>query len=246
VILAIGQAADLSFVRSLPSIEVKRGLITVDEATLETGMKGVYAGGDVTAVPGAVIHAIAAGRKAASAIDKALGGTGDIEEALFDRGTPSQSVGRDEEFAARPREKVPETALHKRHDSFQEVALGYTDGQAAKEAKRCLQCDLRLYMTCNPSPPGKGFAFNEENVQRAPEDEGVFRLYAGDHNVLSIKGAANLRQELLRALKGNEKAVWFDFEKDKMYSKRESELLQKYLQEHGRMPAGGTEDEDLF
>jgi hypothetical protein len=64
--------------------------------------------------------------------------------------------------------------------------------------------------------------------------------------VLSIKGTANLRQELVRALEDNDKAAWFDFEEDKMYSKRESELIQKYLQEHGQMPGGGSDDEDLF
>jgi len=246
VILAIGQASDLSFLQSTPSIEAKRGLITVDEATLETGMKGVYAGGDVAAVPGAIIHAIAAGRKAASAIDKGLGGSGEIEEVLFEKGTPNPHVGRNEGFAAWLREKVPETEVQKRHESFQEAALGFMDEQAVKEAKRCLQCDLRLYMACNPSPPEKRLAFNEDNVRKVPEDEGAFRLHDGDHNVLSIKGTANLRQELLRALEDNDRAAWFDFVEDKMYSKRESELIQKYLQEHGRMPGGGAEDEGLF
>ena len=31
-----------------------------------------------------------------------------------------------------------------------------------------------------------------------------------------------------------------------MYSKRESELLQRYLQQHGEMPTGGDELDDLF
>ncbi|MBW1798352.1 MAG: FAD-dependent oxidoreductase, partial [Deltaproteobacteria bacterium] len=75
VILAIGQASDLSFIGDDSGVSVDRGLIVVDQETLETGLKGVYAGGDVAAMPGAIIHAIAAGRKAASSIDKALGGT---------------------------------------------------------------------------------------------------------------------------------------------------------------------------
>ncbi len=246
VILALGQTSDLSFLRNTPSIEAKRGLITVDEATLETGMKGVYAGGDVASGPGAIIHAIAAGRKAASSIDRSLRGTGDIEEILFEKGSPNQRLGRNEGFAAWPREKVRETEAQRRHESFQEVALGYTDEQAVKEAKRCLQCDLRLTMACNPSPPEKWLPFKKDNIQQVPEREGVFHLYDGDHNVLSIKGAANLRQELLRALEDNDKGAWFDFKEDKMYSKRESELIQKHLQEHGRMPSGGSEDEGLF
>ncbi|OQX23963.1 MAG: hypothetical protein BWK80_23215 [Desulfobacteraceae bacterium IS3] len=62
---------------------------------------------------------------------------------------------------------------------------------------------------------------------------------------MAIKGTANLRHELLNALEENEKAAFFEFEEDKMYSKRESELIQRYLQEHGEMPGGG-EDDDLF
>jgi NADPH-dependent 2,4-dienoyl-CoA reductase/sulfur reductase-like enzyme len=245
VILALGQAADLSFLPRTLAVDVKNGLITVDQASLETGMAGVYAGGDVTSFSGTVIHAIAAGRTAASAIDKALGGAGDIEELLFEKGTPNPNVGRHEGFAGRPREKVPEIEVERRHESFREVALGFTEEQALKEAGRCLQCDLRLHMACNPSPPKRWRAFNEDNVQRVPEAEGVFQLSDGNHQVLWIKGTANLRQELLRALRDQETAAWFDFEEDKMYSSRESELIQQYLQEHGRMPAG-SRDEDLF
>jgi hypothetical protein len=46
----------------------------------------------------------------------------------------------------------------------------------------------------------------------------------------------------LTALEDNDKAVWFEYEEDKMYSQRESELIQKYLQAHGQMPGGGGDD----
>jgi hypothetical protein len=101
-------------------------------------------------------------------------------------------------------------------------------------------------MTCNPSPPGKWLAFKESNVRQVPKAEGVFRLCDGDHNVLWIQGTSDLRQALLRALEEDVKAAWFTFEEDRMYSKRESELIQKYVQDHGRMPAGGRDEEDLF
>lgn len=39
----------------------------------------------------------------------------------------------------------------------------------------------------------------------------------------------------------------FEFEEDKLFSQRESELIQKYLQEHGEMPGGGADDlDDLY
>jgi NADPH-dependent glutamate synthase beta subunit-like oxidoreductase len=244
VIMAIGQASDLSFLEEASPISVDKGLIVVDQESLETGRKGVYAGGDVASMPGAIIHAIAAGRKAASSIDKALGGNGDIGEVLFQRDVPSQYLGRDEGFSSWPREQVPEMEVEKRHQGFDEVALGYETEQALKEAKRCLQCDLRLHMGCNPSPPEKWLAFNKENINEVPEEEGVFQLLDEEHNVLSIKGTANLRESLLEQLQENEKAAWFEFEEDKMYSQRESELIQQYLQKHGEMPGGG--DDDLF
>ena len=245
IILAIGQVSDLTFLEDGTPISVDRGLIVVDQDTLETRMKGIYAGGDVAKVPGAIIHAIAAGRKAAVSIDKALGGAGDIEEVLFLRGMPDPHLGRDEGFAAWPRESVPELDPAARKQGFDEISKGYDDAQAMKEASRCLQCDLRLYMGCNPAPPVSCLPFNEESIQQVPEAEGVFQLLDDEHNVLAIRGTANLRQELLDELDENENAAMFEFEEDKMYSKRESELIQKYLQEHGQMP-GGDDDDDLF
>ncbi len=247
VILAVGQASDLSFLEDNSRIKIDRGLIVVDEESLETDMKGIYAGGDITKAPGAIIHAIAAGRQAAASIDKAIGGSGDIDEVLFPRGNPDAYLGRDEGFASWSREKVPELDAGTRIKGFQEIALGYSDEQAAKEAKRCLQCDLRLHLSCNPVPPQDWLPFDEENINQVPVAEGVFQLLDGEHHILTIKGADNLREELLTALEGNDNAAWFEYEEDKMYSQRESELIQKYLQEHGEMPGGGGDDlDDLF
>ena len=247
VILAIGQNTDLSFLPDAGLIKSNNGLIVVNQGSLETDMEKVYAGGDVITGPATVVNAIAAGRKAASHIDSALGGSGDIEEVLFEKEIPSPYLGKDEGFASSPREMVPELQIEERCLKFQEVSLGYPDDQAVKEAKRCLQCDLRLLMGSNPSPPEKILSLKEENITQAPETEGVFQLYDEDHNVIAIKGTSNLRATLLEELEDNTKAAWFDFEEDKMYSMRESELIQRYLQEHGKMPGGGDSDlDDLF
>jgi NADPH-dependent glutamate synthase beta subunit-like oxidoreductase len=246
VILALGQASDLSFLDGQTDIAANSGLIIVDQETLQTGRNGVYAGGDVAAVPGAIMHAIAAGRRAASSIDKGLGGSGIIEETLLERRIPAQALGRQEGFSSRRREPTPELQLQCRHKGFQEVALGFSKEHAEREANRCLQCDLRLFMESNPFPPEKRLALNEENVMKTPEAEGVLRLFDGEYNVLTIKGTINIRKDLLQALRNNKKAKWFDLEEDKMYTRRESELIQKYLQEHGRMPGGGEDEDDLF
>ena len=68
-----------------------------------------------------------------------------------------------------------------------------------------------------------------------------------DHRILAIKGTANLHQDLLTASEVNDTVTLFDFEADKMFSQRESELIQKYLQEHGEMPGSDAGDlDDLF
>jgi hypothetical protein len=179
-------------------------------------------------------------------MDKALGGSGEIDDALFERDAPNPCLGRDEGFAAWPREPVPELEAAKRREGFEEVEQGYTDVHALQEAKRCLQCDLRLDMGCNPLPPKRLLPFSEESISGVPEEEGVFHLYDEERSVLAIKGTANLRQELLAALEDYETGAWFEFELDKMYSKRESEWIQKYVREHGRMPGPADLDDDLF
>jgi formate dehydrogenase beta subunit len=248
VIPAIGQESDWACLGPECACTLSDwGTMNVDPLTLQTDDQDIFAGGDAVTGPRSVIEAIAAGRKAASSIDRALGGNGDIDEVLFQRDVPKQYLGRDEGFSSWPRESVPEMEVEKRHQGFDEVKLGYDAKQAQKEAKRCLQCDLRLYMKCNPSPPEKWLALNEERVNEVPEEEGVFQLLDDQHNVLFIKGTANLRDALLEHLKGNKKAVWFEFEKDKMYSKRESELIQQYVQKHGEMPGEGDDElDDLF
>ena len=54
-----------------------------------------------------------------------------------------------------------------------------------------------------------------------------------------------LRQSLAESLESPGEAVWFLFEEDRMYTKRESELIQQYLQKHGKLPGDGSGGDDL-
>jgi len=149
VILAIGQATDLSFVDDTVPLRVENGLIIIDETTLETNTPGIFAGGDVAKAPGSIIDSIAAGRRAACSIDLFLGGDGDISEYRkkdLDSGIeePTYTGKREKGFADLKRETMPTLTLSERHEGFGEVELGFTDDQANQEAKRCLQCDFEL------------------------------------------------------------------------------------------------------
>lgn len=148
VIVAIGQTPDLSFIGPDFKLKVEQDLLIVDQATQETDMRGVFAGGDVTSTPGTIIEAIAAGRRAASSIDKYLGGDGNIDESFVEMTPLEPSNGRrDKGFADLKREGIPRRPISERRDNFAEVDLGFDAEQATKEAKRCLQCDLELTLS---------------------------------------------------------------------------------------------------
>jgi formate dehydrogenase (NADP+) beta subunit len=74
-VLAIGQRADLSFLRPEDGVEVSpAGAIRVERETLATTAPGVFAGGDVAFGPRNLIEAIANGKRAARAIHARLSG----------------------------------------------------------------------------------------------------------------------------------------------------------------------------
>jgi NADPH-dependent glutamate synthase beta subunit-like oxidoreductase len=122
-------------------LEESSGLITVNIATYETNLKGVFAGGDSVRRRKLTVRAVADGKEAAVSIGQYLSGKkvaglakpfnthigklkdGEVERFLVcasraPRMTPSQKDG------------------------------GFTDEQARKEAARCLRCDCRKAESC--------------------------------------------------------------------------------------------------
>jgi len=244
VIVAIGQRLDIPerFDLSLSPF----GTLEVDSNTFTTSRKGVFAGGDMVSGPATVIEAIAMGKRVAQAIDQYLGGQGMIEEKLIETERPDPYLGRDEGFASLKRVEVPILQAEERSSGFKEVILGYTEEQAIEEAKRCLRCDLRLQISHPILPPEELIEFNAKNLEDVPETEGVFQLFDGKKNLIYIKGTMNLFQELNEQLRNYKKARYFMWEEDPMFSKRESELLQQFVQQHGRLPEGNSELDDLY
>jgi NADPH-dependent glutamate synthase beta subunit-like oxidoreductase len=153
IIAAIGQVSD---VPKGFGVEVDRGnVIKTNPKTLETSRKGVYAGGDVAIGPDSVIRAIAQGRVAASSIDKALGGSGVIDEVLTPDRTYNAKVGRVFNFINLRRAGLGELEVKERINNFKEVEICYREEVACGEAKRCLQCAVRKKLPKVPSPPKK-------------------------------------------------------------------------------------------
>ena len=145
VIFAVGQRTQIG---PEAGLELGRGnSIAVQTGSLRTSVPGIYACGDAVYGTRTVIQAVAAGRDAASEIDKALGGSGDISEVLAPVEMPDAFLGRIEGFGhqARQPEVVRDAAL--RENNFDAVSFGLADEGVRQEAGRCLQCDLRFTIT---------------------------------------------------------------------------------------------------
>lgn len=143
IILAVGQKADLGFVKRQRNIHLEDGRIKVAEETLSTGDDKVFAGGDVVSGPDSIITAISYGRKAASSIDIHLGGEGDISEELA---PPEEGIYIPEFLReVKPRYQMPLLSVKERSVSFEQVERGLSEEQAIAEAKRCLDCDARTF-----------------------------------------------------------------------------------------------------
>jgi formate dehydrogenase beta subunit len=246
VIMAVGQSSDLSLLEG-SGVEAEGGIIKADRGTLETDVRGIFAGGEIVSGPSMVIEAIQMGRQAAISIDKYLGGEGNIEHALLPPEEFDPWMGREEGFAERARVTVPALPVEERHTGFAEVHLGYDEQMAQQEAGRCLRCDYRLHIEAPVLPPEKWLEFASEAVDTVPELAGVYQLLDAEKKVLAIKGVMNMRQALEEELETNEQTCFFVYEEDEMYTKRESELLQQYLQQFGELPGGGMDElDDLF
>ncbi|MFH1640241.1 MAG: FAD-dependent oxidoreductase, partial [Chloroflexota bacterium] len=156
VIFAVGQVPELELIKEVSEIRTVRGrFVAINADTLATGKEGIFAAGDAVTGTTSVIEAINAGRKAASSMDKYLGGNGEIDETLVDTEEANPYVGRQEGFADKQRLPVANLPVEQRKSNFTQVELGYSATEGVDEATRCLQCNLRCEISPSPLPPEK-------------------------------------------------------------------------------------------
>ena len=128
-------------------LELTHGPYIVADANHATSEDGIFSAGDVVTGTKSVIAAIQGGREAASAIDRYLGGDGDISEVLVDVEPKNPELGKaDADFytaAVQPEMAPGEVRAH----NFDHYECPFTEDEAKREASRCLQCDLRLMIS---------------------------------------------------------------------------------------------------
>ena len=107
----------------------------------------MFAVGDAARGTSSVIEAIASGRKGAMAVDRYLGGSGDIDEQLAPPETYEPWLGPAQGFGDQKRCREYRTDPVDRVKDFCGVVHSLEKGIAVEESQRCLQCDLRLRIT---------------------------------------------------------------------------------------------------
>jgi NADPH-dependent glutamate synthase beta subunit-like oxidoreductase/CO/xanthine dehydrogenase FAD-binding subunit len=151
ILMAVGQAVDLSFLDKKYQLDVTpRGLVAIDEETYRTSRKGVYAGGDMTSGPSTVIRAIAAGHGAANAINKDLGvkahnGSEISEEPPF---LKFDAVGITRKHSSELPLRLPE----ERSLDLEDYCSGLQWGQVQQDAARCFNCGCLAVSPSDISP----------------------------------------------------------------------------------------------
>jgi NADPH-dependent glutamate synthase beta subunit-like oxidoreductase len=127
ILIAIGQAYDDSL--SGPGF-------TLDRSTPETGIPGIFAGGDMTAGSSTVIQAVASAKKVVEAIEQYLnGGTAPAQESDIEPEYAESS------YDSIPRTRIQEMPAADRLKGIEaEDRLGLSLARAETEAQRCLSC----------------------------------------------------------------------------------------------------------
>jgi NADPH-dependent glutamate synthase beta subunit-like oxidoreductase len=143
VVLAIGQAPDLSWIRPEDGLKVApRGTLQADPVTLATSRPDVFCGGDAAFGPRIIITAVAEGKRAARSISKFLTGRVPAEPqqarvTVFD--TQRYRMAPDYEKLVR---SAPPTLAIDRRIGIAEVEKVYPEQDALRQADRCLKCSV--------------------------------------------------------------------------------------------------------
>ncbi len=127
--------------------------IQVNEKTFETSVDGVFSGGDVVTGAATAVEAIAAGRKAAHAIDCYVrtGKAAPEPTEFVSRKDAYHQVTIDDlrDGSRYERRTMPALPPEERKKSFVEVEQGYTQEDVLRESQRCLECGCVSLFDCD-------------------------------------------------------------------------------------------------
>ncbi len=192
ILVAIGQAADLSYIEhgsgrsptepGEPSLRVERGFIVSDKRTAATSMEGVFAGGDVTGGPATVVQAMAAGQRAAASINAYLAGAqpqatpahrSEIHLIINEAALPTSAR------VPTPRLPVPQRTLRG------EDSATLAQAAMAQEPFRCANCGCVAVNASDLAPALIALGATVKTTQRTLAAEDLFAAAESKTTVLA-------------------------------------------------------------
>jgi ferredoxin len=218
VILAIGQAPRLDFLRPEDGVDISpRGLIVTDRRTLMTSAPGVFAGGDCVFGPRLIIDSVGDGKRIATGIDEYLTGRTHPDPEIEVEILPHHRMFPD--YMEIGRQPIPTLPLDRR-TGVTEVEMVYDKETAMREARRCLRCWVNTVFEGN-EPDGSQcilcggcvdvcpenciqlvsldrIEFPSDVLDQIRSDSGIFHVELDDvaaEELGTISGAAMLKDE---------------------------------------------------
>lgn len=168
LILALGQDTDTGFLKNVEGISFKEDGTVIVGMDMMTGVKGIFAGGDMVPGERSVTIAVGHGKKAARYIDGFLRSTPYAPEKKH------SIVGFDKlnvwYRTEAPQQEQPHLPLEEASKDFTEIVQGLSEVEARYEASRCYSCGNCFecdgcYGACPEGAviklgPGKRYIFN--------------------------------------------------------------------------------------
>jgi NADPH-dependent glutamate synthase beta subunit-like oxidoreductase len=144
VLLSVGQAPDLSFLKDggADVEQMRPSWPKVDKATLATTAPGVFVAGDLAHGTRLLIDAVASGKAAARSVYQFVTGRAIAMDATTTQ-VPLDQYRRERGYESIRRVPIPTTDPEERlHHPAVLVERSYTSEQATREASRCLDCGV--------------------------------------------------------------------------------------------------------
>ncbi len=174
VFLAVGQVADVAYLGSAADFDGATRRIALDGRTQQTSAAGLYAAGDLTSGPATVIHAIAAGRRAAEAMDEKFGATDQASDRIEDEHGGSIGAFGDKSLVALPL-VAPRSAPVGDRTLLREDTETLSPAAAVEEANRCFNCGCVATSPSDVAPALIALDARIETTRRTVPAEDFFR-----------------------------------------------------------------------
>jgi 2-oxoacid:acceptor oxidoreductase delta subunit (pyruvate/2-ketoisovalerate family) len=137
VVQAVGQSVELDPLEKTPGLAIDNGVLQVN-TSMQTGVAGVFAGGDMVPSNRTVTISVGHGKKAARHIDAYLKGTQYVKGERHE--IASYEFLTTWYYSDAPRSQRPRLDIVRRTSGFAEVVGNLDEETAAYEARRCMSC----------------------------------------------------------------------------------------------------------